>query len=125
MRKNWVFIGLMAIAVAFTGCKKEEGELEIELNTPLENTEYTSPVALDAHIHGGDLIIHDIEIKVFETANVANVIFDYDNHVEVTDFDVVDVITANVTAPTTFTIQINVGEDDHTASLSRNFIIKP
>jgi len=118
-------MAIVATGIAMSGCKKKEDKLEIHVNTPAKNAEYTSPVPVSVHITGGELIIHDVEIKVFEKANPANQIFDYDNHVEVSDYTVTDQIQVNVTAPTVYTLKANVGEDDHTAEYTHDFTIKP
>lgn len=117
-----LLVAFMAIGIAFTGCKKEKGEYDIEINSPEKDMSYSSPVPLDVHIHGED-IIHDIEIKVFQKSDPAVVVFDYDNHVEVKDFEVTDVIQANVIIPTIFTIWVKVGEDDHVKEYSHDFTI--
>lgn len=127
MKAKSLLVAAIAIGVAMTGCKKDkDGKLEIHAHSPKANTSYTSPVAVDVHIEGGDLIIHDIEIKIFEKANAANVVFDYDNHVEVTSYEVNDNFSVGgLTSPTVFTLQVNIGEDDHTASLTHDFTINP
>ena len=75
------------------------------------------------HIHGEE-IIHDIEIKVFEKNAPASLVFDYDNHVEVTDFVLTDEIIASVNVPTLFTIRVKVGEDDHVKEVEQDFTIQ-
>ncbi|MCG9911507.1 MAG: hypothetical protein MH137_09425 [Flavobacteriales bacterium] len=122
MKNKVLLVAFMAIGIAFTGCKKEKGEYDIEINSPEKDMSYSSPVPLDVHIHGED-IIHDIEIKVFQKSDPAVVVFDYDNHVEVKDFEVTDVIQANVIIPTIFTIWVKVGEDDHVKEYSHDFTI--
>jgi hypothetical protein len=125
MRKV-VFMAILATGIAMSGCKKEKEEkLEIHVHSPESGKSYASPVTVDVHIEGGELTIHDVEIKIFEKANVSNVVFDYDNHVEVTSFEVNDVFNATVTSPTVFTLQANVGEDEHTATLTHDFTIHP
>ena len=126
MKKQFLFVALVAIAAAMSGCKKEkEGNLDIHVHSPEAGQSYTSPVTVDIQIDGGELIIHDVEVKIYEKANANNVVFDYDNHVEVTSFAVNDVFTATVASPTMFILQVNVGEDEHTATLTHNFTINP
>lgn len=126
MNKRFLFMALLATGIAMSGCKKEkEQKLEIDPHTPAKDQTYTSPLAVDIHIHGGELIIHDVEAKIFEKANPANVVMDYDNHVEVSDFTIEESVNATVTAPTVFTLKVNVGEDEHATSLTHDFTIKP
>lgn len=126
MIKRVSFVALLATGIAMSGCKKEEQKLEIEVHTPAKNQTYTGPtVPVEIHIHGGELTIHDIEAKAFKKSNPADVVLDYDNHVEVTDFTVTDEIHVTVTEATVFTLQINVGEGEHTASLEHDFTVTP
>ncbi len=123
--KNRTGILMMALAVGtavFTGCKKEKGEYDIEINSPAKDAVYSGPVPLDVHIHGEE-IIHDIEIKVFEKNNPTSLVFDYDNHVEVTDFVLTDEIIVSINVPTIFTIRVKVGEDDHVKEVEHDFTI--
>ncbi len=123
MKKSTAMILLAMGMAVFTGCKKEKGEYDIEINSPAKDAAYSSPVPLDVHVHGED-IIHDIKIKVFEKNSPANVVFDYDNHVEVKDFTITDQIVANVNIPTVFTIEVKVGEDDHIKEVQHDFTIQ-
>lgn len=128
MKAKLLLVAVIAITIAITGCKKtdEEQALEIHVHSPSANAAYTSPVAVDVHIEGGELIIHDIEIKIFEKADVNNIVFNYDNHVEVSSYEVSDNFSVgNLTGPTTFTLQANVGEGEHTTSLTHDFTIQP
>lgn len=126
MNKRLLFVAALATGIAMSGCKKEEDKLEIEVHSPAKDQSYAGPkVPVEIHIHGGELIIHDIEAKAFEKTNPGNVVLNYDNHVEETDFTVTDTITANVSSATVFTLQVNVGEGDHTASLEHDFTVTP
>jgi hypothetical protein len=124
MKKSTVVLTLLALnALVFTGCKKEKGAYDIEINSPAKDAVYSGPVPLDVHIHGEE-IIHDIEIKVFEKNAPASLVFDYDNHVEVTDFDLTDEIIVSLNVPTLFTIRVKVGEGDHVKEVEHDFTIQ-
>lgn len=126
MYKRVLFVALLATGIAMSGCKKEEGKLEIEVHSPAKDQTYTGPtVPVEIHIHGGELIIHDVEAKAFKKSDPGDVVLDYDNHVEVTDFTVTEQITANVTTATVYTLQVHVGEGEHTASLEYDFTVTP
>ena len=120
-------MALLATSVAMSGCKKDKEEkLEIEVHSPAKDQAYTGPnVPVEIHIHGGELIIHDIEAKAFKKSDPTDVVLDYDNHVEVTDFTVTETIVANVSTSTVYTLRVNVGEGEHTASLEQDFTVNP
>jgi len=123
MRKTILISTLAVAGLVLAGCKKNKGNI-IEVDSPLENTEYTSPVPLHVHIENENEPVHDIEIKVYKKDDPSVIVFDYDNHLEENHVHVEDSIFANVSSATVFTLDITTGEDVVTTK-KHNFTIKP
>ncbi|MGQ3015218.1 MAG: hypothetical protein ACT6QS_16015 [Flavobacteriales bacterium] len=123
MRKSILIATFVGAGLVLAGCKKNKGNI-IEVDSPKENTEYTSPVPLMVHIENEDEPVHDIEIKVYKKDDPTVLVFDYDNHLEDHHVHVEDSIFANVSSATQFTLDIKTGEDVVT-TLKHDFSIKP
>jgi uncharacterized lipoprotein YajG len=121
-----LFVSILALAiVTFTGCKKESGIINISVSTPAAGATVQKPANLIVDLNGGNLTIHDISVKVFETTNTAAEILNYSNHVEVKAFTVQETLDANITAPTNFTIKVTAGEGNVTGNYSHTFTLTP
>lgn len=113
------------LLLSIYSCKKSEEKSTITINSPAAGMEYTSPVAVNVDFSNPSGPIHDIEIKIYPTASPTTLVFDYDKHVEVKDFSVVDQFSANVSAVTPMTMIVKCGEGDLIVSKEINFSVKP
>lgn len=131
MKKQLLFVALIAIGGAMSGCKKDKhdhDEIEIHVHSPSKDGAYSSPVPVDIHFDGGEHELHDVEIKIFEKANPSNVVFDYDEHVHSTSLDVEETLSVNVTTSTVFTLEIEAGAghgSEDATTYSHDFTINP
>jgi len=118
-----VLIGLTLLSLGLASCGKEK-KSEIKVLSPEQGKTYTSPLPLNVKISNNNNPIHDIEIKVYQKNNPDLVIFDYDNHVEVNEYEVKDSLFVNVSSPTQFVLEIEVGEEVETHK-NLEFTINP